>query len=165
MTLVALHMELLRATRAIVSATHIGMARPAFVLSVMGAMSAPLGLVDVDVAAGSPEVHETPKAIAAPMTASAVPTVLVLHFGRPPEHPEVWREFGHTLAAIADSLRLRAPAGAGAGALPVEASGDEHSDDFVVWLLERNESLERELDRVRAMVRFLVETAQRQLGD
>jgi hypothetical protein len=42
---------------------------------------------------------------------------------------------------------------------------DEQGDEFVTWLLDRNAALERELDRVRAMVRFLVETAQRQLGD
>ena len=165
MTLVALQMELLRATRAILAATHLGMARPAFVMSVLGVMPSKLGLVDVDVAAGKPEVHETPKAIAVPMASATVPTVLVLHFGRPPEHGEVWREFGHTLAALADSLRLRPAAPSGSGALPFEPVVDEQGDEFVTWLLDRNAALERELDRVRAMVRFLVETAQRQLGD
>lgn len=142
---------------------RLGMSRESFIAAVLQAVPADLGLVDVEVAAGSPEIHTSGRTVAAPLPRADVPSVVVLHFATAARRSDEWVRFGRTLAAMIDLLHVRT---AGVPhARPEGASSTGDADAFDEWLLDRNAALEFTLERVRAMVRFLVETAQRQLGD
>lgn len=143
---------------------RLGMSRESFVAVVLRSVPAELGLADVEVAAGSPEVHASTRTLAVELPRAAVPSVVVLHFDRPVERADDWARFGRTVAALIDLLHVRA-AGGHHPRPGVDDGVPVPDDGFDEWLLDRNAALEHELERVRALARFLVETAQHQLGD